>query len=162
MIFGNNGVTLGIADYSARLLVGAVSILGGLILGVFVIFGRKALVEGPRTVGAARWLKAQTTNLMKKFRMVIAPHFSGVGRILEALIIFSLRTLRAKAVPGIIATTRATGRKCNGLIVKITRKKKRGITQNIKKNSEALYKDQLAENITSDKISTNESQYIKD
>jgi hypothetical protein len=162
MIFGNNGVTLGIADYSARLLVGAVSILGSLILGVFVIFGRKALVEGPRIVGAARWLNAQTTNFMKKFRMVIAPHFSGVGRILKALIIFSLRTLRAKAVPRIIAMTRATGRKCNGLIVKITREKKRGMTQNIKKNSEALYKDQLAENITSDKITTDESQYIND
>lgn len=138
MIFGNNGVTLGIADYSARLLVGALSIIGGLILGVFVIIGRKALVEGPRTVGAARGLKARITNLIKKFRMVIGPHFMGVVRILKALIIFSFRTLRAKAVPRIIATTHATGRKCNGLIVKITRKR-RGMTQNINKNSEALY-----------------------
>ena len=157
MIFGNNGVTLGIADYSARLLVGALSIIGGLILGVFVIFGRKALVEGPRTVGAARWLKAQTTNFMKKFHIVIGPHLRGVVRILKALIIFSLRTLRAKAVPRIIATTRTTGRKCNGLIVKITRERRIGMSQNIKKNSEALYKDQVDENISSDKITADES-----
>ena len=157
MIFGNNGVTLGIADYSARLLIGAASITGRLIIGVFVIFGRKALVEGPRTVGAARWLNAHTTDFMKRFHTLMGPHFRGVGRTLKALVIFSLRTLGAKAVPRIIATTRETGRISNALITKITREKRIGMTQNIKKNSEALYKDQVEENISSDKITTDES-----
>jgi hypothetical protein len=149
MIFGSNSVTLGIADYPARLLVGAFSIIGGLILGVFVIFGRKVLVEGPRTVGAARWLKSQTTSFMKKFHMAVGPHFMGVVRILKALIIFSLRTLRAK--------TLSTGRKCKGLIVRITRDRKRGMTQNINKNSEALHMDQVEENISSEKITADGS-----
>jgi hypothetical protein len=149
MIFGSNSVTLGIADYPARLLVGAFSIIGGLILGVFVIFGRKVLVEGPRTVGAARWLKSQTTSFMKKFHMAVGPHFRGVVRILKALIIFSLRTLRAK--------TLSTGRKCKGLIVRITRDRKRGMTQNINKNSEALHMDQVEENISSEKITADGS-----
>jgi hypothetical protein len=152
MIFGSNSITLGIADYPARLLVGAFSIIGGLILGVFVIFGRKVLVEGPRTVGAARWLKSQTTSFMKKFHMTVGPHFTGVVRILKALIIFSLRTLRAKVVPRIIATTLSTGRKCKGLIIRITRDRRRGMTRNINKSSEALYKDQVEENVSSDNI----------
>jgi hypothetical protein len=149
MIFGSNSVTLGIADYPARLLVGAFSIIGGLILGVFVIFGRKVLVEGPRTVGAARWLKSQTTSFMKKFHMAVGPHFMGVVRILKALIIFSLRTLRAK--------TLSTGRKCKGLIVRINRDRRSGMTQNINKNSEALHMDQVEENISSDKITADGS-----
>ena len=157
MIFGSNSVTLGIADYPARLLVGAFSIIGGLILGVFVIFGRKVLLEGPRTVGAARWLKSQTTSFMKKFHMAVGPQFRGVVRILKALIIFSLRTLRAKVVPRIIATTLSTGRKCKGLIVRITRDRRRGMTQNINKNSEALHMDQVEENISSDKITADGS-----
>jgi hypothetical protein len=152
MIFGSNSITLGIADYPARLLVGVFSIIGGLILGVFVIFGRKVLVEGPRTVEAARWLKSQTTSFMKKFHLTVGPHFTGVVRILKALIIFSLRTLRAKVVPRIIATTLSTGRKCKGLIIRITRVRRRGMTQNINKSSEALYKDQVEENISSDNI----------
>jgi hypothetical protein len=147
MIFGSNGVTLGIADYPARLLVGAFSIIGGLILGVFVIFGRKVLVEGPRAVGAARWPRSQTTYFMKKFHMAVGLHFRGVVRILKALFIFSLRTLRVKVVPRIIETTLSTGRKCKGLIVRITRDRRRGMTQNINKSSEALYKDQVEENI---------------
>ena len=157
MIFGSNGVTLGIADYPARLLVGAFSIIGGLILRVFVIFGRKVLVDGPRTLGAARWLKSHTTNFMKKFHMAVGPHLSGVVRILKALIIFSLRTLRAKVVPQLIATTFSTGRKCKGLIVRITTDRRRGMTQNINKNSEALYMDQVEENIRSDKITADGS-----
>ena len=157
MIFVSNGVTLGIVDYPIRLLVGAFSIIGGLILGVFVIFGRKVLVEGPRTVGAARWLKSQTTNFMKKFHMAVGPHFRGVLRILKALIIFSLRTLRAKVVPQLIATTLSTGRKCKGLIVRITTDRRKGMTQNINKNSEALYMDQVEENIRSDKITADGS-----
>jgi hypothetical protein len=157
MIFGSNGVTLGIADYPARLLVGTFSIIGGLILGVFVIFGRKALVEGPRTVGAARWLKSQTTNFMKKFHMAVGSHFRGIVRILMALIILSLRTLRAKVVPQLMATTLSIGRKCKGLVVRITRDRRRGMTQNINKNSEALYMDQVEENISSDKITADGS-----
>jgi hypothetical protein len=159
MIFSNNGITLGLADYSARLLVGVVSMIGRLTLGVFVIVGRKVLVDGPRTVGGARWLKAQTTNILKKFHTLIGPHSRGAGRILKALIIFSLRTLRVKAVPRIIATIRATGRECKGMIVKTTRGRRRDLTQNINKGSEVLHKDQ-EENI--DKITTDESKYIKD
>jgi hypothetical protein len=157
MIIGSNGVTLGIADYPARLLVGTFSIIGGLILGGFVIFGRKVLAEGPKTVGAARWLNSQTTNFMKKFHMAVDPHFRGVVRILKALIIFSLRTLRAKVVPRIIATTLSTGRKCKGLIVRITRDRRIGMTQNINKSSEALYKDQVEEKISSGNATADES-----
>jgi hypothetical protein len=156
MIFGGNGVTLGTADYLARVLVGAFSIIGGLILGVFVIFGRKVLVEGPRSVGAARWLKSQTTNFMKRFHMAVGPHSRGVVNILKALIIFSLRTLRVKVLPRIIATILSTGRKCRGLIVRITRDRRRDMTQIINKNSDALYKDQGDENISSDKITADD------
>jgi hypothetical protein len=137
MIFGNNGVAFGIADYSARLLVGVVSMIGRLTLGVFVIAGRKALVEGPRTVGAARWLKAQTTNFVKKFHMLIGPHSTGAERILKALIIYSLRALRTNVVPRIIATICVAGRKCDRLIVKTKSGKRSDMTQNIKNNSEA-------------------------
>jgi hypothetical protein len=157
MIFVSNGVTLGIVDYPIRLLVGAFSIIGGLILGVFVISGRKVLVEGPRALGAARWLKSQTTNFMKSFHMAVGPQFRGVVRILKALIIFSLRTLRAKLVPRIIATTLSTGRKCKGLIVRITRDRRIGMTQNINKSSEALCKDEVEENISSDNTTSDGS-----
>jgi hypothetical protein len=156
MIFGSKGIMLGIADYPARLLVGTFSIIGGLILGVFVIFGRKALVEGPRTVGVARWLKSQTTNFMKKFHMVVGPHFMGVVRILKALIILSLRTLRAKIAPRLMSTTLSTRRKCKELILRITRDRRRGMRRNINKNSEAPCMDQVEE-ISSDKITADRS-----
>ena len=89
--------------------------------------------------------------------MAVGPQFRGVVRILKALIIFSLRTLRAKLVPRIIATTLSTGRKCKGLIVRITRDRRIGMTQNINKSSEALCKDEVEENISSDNTTSDGS-----
>ena len=145
MKFGNNVVAFGIALDSGRLLVGAVSILGRLSLGLFVIVGRKALLEGPRTVEAARWLKAQTPIFMKKSHMLINPHFREAGRILKALIIIFVRTLRAKMGPRIIATGHQVGQEFNRLIVKTTRRREREIT------------DQTEENINCDKIPADQS-----
>jgi hypothetical protein len=157
MKFGNNVVAFSIALDSGRLLVGAVSIVGRLSLGLFVIVGRKALLEGPRTVEAARWLKAQTPIFMKKSHMLINPHFREAGRILKALIIIFVSTLRAKVGPRIITTGHKVGQEFNRLIVKTMRRRERGITESIKKNREALHMDQAEENINGDKIPADQS-----
>ena len=87
-----------------------------------MIVGRKALLEGPRTVEAARWLKANPI-FMKKSHMLINPHFREAGRILKALIIIFVRTLRAKVGPRIITTGHKVGQEFNRLIVKTMRRR---------------------------------------
>jgi hypothetical protein len=157
MKFGNNVVAFGIALDSGRLLVGAVSILGRLSLGLFVIVGKKALLEGPRTVEAARWFKAQIPIFMKKSHILINPHSREAGRILKALIIIFVRTLRAKVGPRIIKTGHQVGQEFNRLILKTMRGREGGITESIKKNRETLHMDQAKENINCDKIPADQS-----
>ena len=158
MSFDKNGLAFGIAYNSGTMLLGIVSFLGRLMIGLFMLVGKKAILEvGPRTMEVGQWLNGKTAIFFKKFFTSIKPHIKEVGKVLIALFIIALRRLEMKTRPKIIATGRLISRKCSALIasskVKLTLK----VIDGSRKKHATPHEQGIREEISPGKLSVDQS-----
>lgn len=155
MTLDKNRITFGIAYGSGTLLLGVVSVIARLSIGLFVIVVRKAVFEGgPRTMEMGLWLRDQTFVFFVKSHKSLNPRVREVGKILKALIIIVVRNLKIKGGPKIIATGQIINRECR-LLIETTVKRKEKL-DSTKKHQEISPREQVKENISPGMISANE------
>jgi hypothetical protein len=82
--------------YTISRSLGTIALLiGHLLKGLFVAFGRKAITDGmPKSIQLARWVKNQTILLVRKLKEA--------GQISKVLLIFIAQSLTTKGVPIIL------------------------------------------------------------
>ena len=82
--------------YTISRSLGTIALLiGHLLKGLFVAFGRKAKTDGmPKSIQLARWVKNQTILLVRKLKEA--------GQISKVLLIFIAQNLTTKGVPIIL------------------------------------------------------------
>jgi hypothetical protein len=125
MTFDRNGLAFGIFRESGTLSQAVIAFLGRLLLGLVILVGRKAVLEGgPRTMELAQWLISQTAVVLKKSCKEVKPQVKGVGKILKALLIISGRKLKMEAGPKIMETGQLISRECTALVLKSIAKAK--------------------------------------
>jgi hypothetical protein len=119
MTFNKNGFGYGVAYYTGAMVIGTVSVVGRLLVGLLMIVGKKTVIEGgPRTMEAGQWLKEKSAIFFVKCYTFIKPHAREVGKILIALLIIIARKLEMKIKPKIVASGHFIGRKCTELVQK--------------------------------------------
>jgi hypothetical protein len=119
MTFNKNGFGYGVAYYTGAMVIGTVSVVGRLLVGLLMIVGKKTVIEGgPRTMEAGQWLKEKSAIFFVKCYTFIKPHAREVGKILIALLIIIARKLEMKIKPKIVAGGHFIGRKCTELVRK--------------------------------------------
>jgi hypothetical protein len=80
-------------------------LIGYLLKGLFVSFGRKVRDEGiPRAIQFSYWLKKQSVILARKLIEVGTPKAIEAGRIIKGLLILAAENLKTKGVPLAIGT----------------------------------------------------------
>jgi hypothetical protein len=119
MTFNKNGFGYGVAYYTGAMVIGTVSVVGSLLVGLLMLVGKKTVIEGgPRTMEAGQWLKEKSAIFFVKCYTFIKPHAREVGKILIALLIIIARKLEMKIKPKIVASGHFIGRKCTELVQK--------------------------------------------
>lgn len=119
MTFNKNGFGYGVAYYTGAMVIGTVSVIGRLLVGLLMLVGKKTIIEGgPRTMEAGQWLKEKSAIFFVKCYTFIKPHAREVGKILIALLIIIARKLEMKIKPKIVASGHFIGRKCTELVRK--------------------------------------------
>ena len=119
MTFNKNGFGYGVAYYTGAMVIGTVSVVGRLLVGLLMLVGKKTIIEGgPRTMEAGQWLKEKSAIFFVKCYTFIKPHAREVGKILIALLIIIARKLEMKIKPKIVASGHFIGRKCTELVRK--------------------------------------------
>ncbi|HEU4444791.1 MAG TPA: hypothetical protein VFR94_08955 [Nitrososphaeraceae archaeon] len=119
MTFNKNGFGYGVAYYTGAMVIGTVSVVGRLLVGLLMLVGKKTIIEGgPRTMEASQWLKEKSAIFFVKCYTFIKPHAREVGKILIALLIIVARKLEMKIKPKIVASGHFIGRKCTELVQK--------------------------------------------
>ena len=119
MTFNKNGFGYGVAYYTGAMVIGTVSVVGRLLVGLLMLVGKKTVIEGgPRTMEAGQWLKEKSAIFFVKCYTFIKPHAREVGKILIALLIIIARKLEMKIKPKIVASGHFIGRKCTELVRK--------------------------------------------
>ena len=117
MTFNKNGFGYGVAYYTGAMVIGTVSVVGHLLVGLLMLVGRRTIIEGgPRTMEAGQWLKEKSAIFFVKCYTFIKPHAREAGKILIALLIIVARKLEMKIKPKIVASGHFLGRECTGLI----------------------------------------------
>lgn len=150
MTFDKNGLAFGISRGSGTLLQGVAAFLGRLLLGLMILVGRKAILEGgPKTVEVAQWLKSQTAVFFKKSCKSIKPHIKAVGKILKALFIIAGRKLEMEAGPKIMETGQLISRECTALVIKSIAKRRGQSTEGVKKPQATSYDERMEEDSNS-------------
>jgi hypothetical protein len=119
MTFNKNGFGYGVANYSGAMVIGTVSVVGRLLVGLLVLVGKKTIIEGgPHITEAGQWLKEKSAIFFVKCYTFIKPRAREVGKILIALLIIIARKLEMKINPKIVASGHFIGRKCTELVQK--------------------------------------------
>ena len=119
MTFNKNGFGYGVAYYTGAMVIGTISVVGRLLVGLLMLVGKKTIIEGgPRTMEAGQWLKEKSAIFFVKCYTFIKPHAREVGKILIALLIIIARKLEMKIKPKIVASGHFIGRKCTELVRK--------------------------------------------
>jgi hypothetical protein len=119
MTFNKNGFGYGVAYYTGAMVIGTVSVVGRLLVGLLMLVGKKTVIEGgPRTMEAGQWLKEKSAIFFVKCYTFIKPRAREVGKILIALLIIIARKLEMKIKPKIVANGHFIGRKCTELVQK--------------------------------------------
>ena len=119
MTFNKNGFGYGVAYYTGAMVIGTVSVIGRLLVGLLMLVGKKTIIEGgPRTMEAGQWLKEKSAIFFVKCYTFIKPRAREVGKILIALLIIIARKLEMKIKPKIVASGHFIGRKCTELVRK--------------------------------------------
>jgi hypothetical protein len=119
MVFNKNGFGYGVAYYSGAMVIGTVSVVGRLLVGLLTLVGKKTIIEGgPRIMDAGQWLKEKSAIFFVKCYAFIKPHAREVGKILIALLIIVARKLEMKIKPRILASGHFIGRECTELVQK--------------------------------------------
>jgi hypothetical protein len=119
MTFNKNGLGYGAAYYTGTMVIGTVSVVGRLLVGLLMLVGKKIIIEGgPRTMEAGQWLKEKSAIFFVKCYTFIKPHAREVGKILIALLIIVARKLEMKIKPKIVASGQFIGRKCTEWVQK--------------------------------------------
>jgi hypothetical protein len=135
MAFNKNGVASGLAYNSGTILLGIVSVIGRLFMGLLMLAGKIAILEGgPRTLEAARWLKEKTLVFFVKSCSFIKPYIAKAGKIIISLLVIALRKLNMRTISRI----ETYGRLVYGECAKSIKKYKIKITQ--KNNNESSEK----------------------
>jgi hypothetical protein len=125
MTFNKNGFGYGVAYYTGAMVIGTVSVVGRLLVGLLMLVGKKTIIEGgPRTMEAGQWLKEKSAIFFVKCYTFIKPHAREVGKILIALLIIIARKLEMKIKPKIVASGHFLGRKCTEFVQKYTKRDK--------------------------------------
>ena len=90
--------------YTISRSLGTIALLiGHLLKGLFVAFGRKAKTDGmPKSIQLARWVKNQTILLVRKLKEAGRPKVMEAGQISKVLLIFIAQNLTIKGVPIIL------------------------------------------------------------
>jgi hypothetical protein len=105
MTFNKNGFGYGVAYYSGAMVIGTVSVVGRLLVGLLMLVGKKTIIEGgPRIMEAGQWLKEKSAIFFVKCYTFIKPHTREIGKILIALLIIVARKLEMKIKPKIVAS----------------------------------------------------------
>ena len=158
MTFDKNGLAFGIFRESGTLSQAVVAFLGRLLLGLVILVGRKAVLEGgPRTVELAQWLISQATVFLKKFCKSTKPQIKGVGKILKALLIISGRKLNMEAGPKIMETGQLISRECSALVIKSIAKRRGQSAKGVKKPEATSYDEPMEEDTNSAALSAERS-----
>lgn len=119
MTFNKNGFGYGVACYSGAMVIGTVSVVGRLLVGLLMLVGKKTIIEGgPRIMEAGQWLKEKSAIFVVKCYTFIKPHAREVGKILIALLIILARKLEMKIKPKIVASGHFIGRESTELVQK--------------------------------------------
>ena len=119
MVFNKNGFGYGVAYYSGAMVIGTVSVVGRLLVGLLTLVGKKTIIEGgPQIMEAGQWLKEKSAIFFVKCYAFIKPHAREVGKILIALLIIVARKLEMKIKPKILASGHYIGRECTELVQK--------------------------------------------
>jgi len=89
--------------YTISRSLGTIALLiGHLLKGLFVAFGRKAITDGmPKSIQLARWVKNHTILLVRKLKEG-RPKVMEAGQVSKVLLIFIAQTLTTKGVPIIL------------------------------------------------------------
>ncbi|MFZ0697177.1 MAG: hypothetical protein WAM88_08580, partial [Nitrososphaeraceae archaeon] len=150
MTFDKNGLAFGIFRESGTLSRAVVAFLGRLLLGLVVLVGRKAVLEGgPRTMELAQWLISQTAVVLQKSCKEVKPQVKGVGKILKALLIISGRKLKMEAGPKIMETGQLIRRECTALVIKSIAKRRGQSAKGVKKPQSTSNDEPMEEDINS-------------
>ena len=119
MTFNKNGFGYGVANYSGAMVIGTVSVVGRLLVGLLMLVGKKTVNEGgPRTMEAGQWLKEKSALFFVKCYTFIKPRTREVGKILIALLTIVVRRLELKIKPKIVAGGHFMGLECTELVRK--------------------------------------------
>jgi hypothetical protein len=150
MTFDRNGLAFGIFRESGTLSQAVIAFLGRLLLGLVILVGRKAVLEGgPRTMELAQWLISQTAVVLKKSCKEVKPQVKGVGKILKALLIISGRKLKMEAGPKIMETGQLISRECTALVLKRVAKRRGQSPKGVKKPQSTSNDEPMEEDINS-------------
>src|ERR671915_2561595 len=115
MTFNKNGFGYGVAYYIGAMVIGTVSVVGRLLVGLLMLVGKKTIIEGgPRTMEAGQWLKEKSAIFFVKCYTFIKPRTREVGKILIALLTIVVRRLELKIKPKIVTSGHFLGRECTG------------------------------------------------
>jgi len=158
MSFDKNGLAFSIAYNSGTILLGIVSFLGRLLIGLFMLVGKKAILEGgPRTMEVGQWLNGKIAIFFEKFFKLIKPHIKEVGEVLMALFIIAVRRLEMKTGPKIIATGRLISRKCSALILRSKVKLTLKVIDGSRKKHATPHEQGIREEISPSMLSVDQS-----
>jgi hypothetical protein len=158
MTFDKNGLAYGIFRESGTLSQAVLAFLGRLLLGLVILVGRKALLEGgPRMVELAQWLISQTAVVLKKSCKAVKPQVKAFGKILKALLIIYGRKLKMEAGPKIMETGQLISRECTALVIKSIAKRRGQSAKGVKKPQATSYDEPMEEDTNSAGLSTERS-----
>src|SRR5919106_5787989 len=135
MTFNKNGFGYGVAYYSGAMVIGTVSVVGRLLVGLLMLVGKKTIIEGgPRIMEAGQWLKEKSAIFFVKCYTFIKPHTREIGKILIALLIIAARKLEMKIKPKIVASGHFIRLECTESVRKYRAKLMQKITDESRRN----------------------------
>jgi hypothetical protein len=109
-----------IAREIGRILKELVILLGHLSKGLIISVAKKAITEGkPKAKQLARWLKQQTTVIVRTVKEIGKPKAKQVGHLLIYLTILAARKLKAEGVPKAIEASRVLQHYITVLAIKL-------------------------------------------
>ena len=162
MAFNKNGVASGLGYNSGTMLLGIVSVIGRLFMGLLVLAGKIAILEGgPRILKAAQWLKEKTLVFCVKSCGFMKPYITKAGKIIIALSLIALRKINKRTISKI----ETSGRLVCGECAESVKKYKTKITQKNnnesgeKLSTERRERDVSLENLTLDQTGCHDKEF---
>src|ERR687892_294336 len=81
MTFNKNGFGYGVAYYSGAMVIGTVSVVGRLLVGLLMLVGKKTIIEGgPRIMASGHFIRLECTESVRKYRAKLMQKISDESR----------------------------------------------------------------------------------